>query len=148
MKSFLLEKMEIEGAGMCGRLRKLDPMPRFMLGFLLTPFVSYYALLIPVVALGFWNNILTNGYGIALNCSVLLVLNGIGYAVRNPLKVAKVCGVLFCVLVLLEDLKRGAQFRSIATDCLFVGVCPLINGWLFERYLKADLWRQKVELKS
>ncbi len=135
--SSLRHNMRLWGKKMSDIVNTLQPLPRFAVGIIAASFISYYALLIPYVALDIWNNILTNFAGIALNCSILLVLNGVGYAVRNPLKVGKCCGVLFFVLVLLEDLRRGAAFSSIAADCTFVGACPVINGLLFESYLKS-----------
>ncbi len=137
INSSMRQNMRLWGKNLSDILNTLQPLPRFGAGIIASSFVSYYVLLIPYVAFGIWKNISTNFARVALNGSILLVLNGIDYAVRYPAKVGRICGALFFVLVLLEDLKRGAAFSSIAADCTLVVVCPVINGLLFERFLKS-----------
>ncbi len=142
MRKSLQENVELTGGEFSDHLRALPRGVRLVLGLVGSSLFGYYLPLLVVVALGTWQNNLTFVYQILGSCAIMMVLNLIGYVMDNPLKIGIAAGTFLGIMFLMIDVYQGCVWWSILRDCFVVSFMPVVNAWLFSKYLNSvDLFR-------
>jgi energy-converting hydrogenase Eha subunit A len=137
MRTSLLENVELTREELSDHLRALPRGVRFALGLVGSSLLGYYLPLLVVVALGTWQNSLTFVYQILASCAIMMVLNIIGYFIGHPIKVGIVAGTCLSLFFVIVDIYQRCIWWSVLRDCFVVGFMPVVNAWLFSKYMQS-----------
>lgn len=121
-------------------LKRLDPLPRFLVGLLGVTLLAYFLPRLLYVLLTGKFGILFDGIEASIIIPVMLLQNLLGNKLRKIMSCAVVFFLLWAVaLTTLDVLTRPLRYllSGLLPVLLYFLVTTLLNGWLLLRYKQA-----------